>query len=101
MSKREVVILLNDILESIGNIEDYVKGFDKKKFLKSKKTKDAVIRNLEIIGEATKNISAGFRNAHKNIDWRGMAGLRDVVIHSYFNVDAEVVWEIIKKDVNF
>lgn len=99
MSKREIKILLDDILESIRNIEQFIKGLDKRKFMENKMARDAVVRNLEIIGEATKNIPTDYRKKHERINWRGMAGLRDVVIHGYFNVDSEVIWEIITKDL--
>jgi len=99
MSKREIKILLDDIIESINNIESYITKLNKTQFFSNKMAVDAVVRNLEIIGEATKNIPDDYKMQHSNVDWRGMAGLRDVIIHGYFNVDLEIIWEIIQQDM--
>lgn len=60
------------------------------------KTQDAVVRNLEIIGEAAKSISSDFKKEHKDVDWKGMAGMRDRLIHHYFGVNLDVVWSVVK-----
>lgn len=99
MSKRETQILLEDILENINNIEEFIKGLDKEKFINNKMATAAVVRCLEIIGEATKNIPDNYRINHPEISWRDMAGLRDVVIHGYFSVDLDIIWEIVTKDL--
>jgi uncharacterized protein with HEPN domain len=91
-------VYLTHILECIQNIEEYVpEGRDQ--FMYSKIVRDAVIRNLEIIGEATKNISTEFRSQHPEIPWRAMAGMRDVLIHNYMGVDLNIVWNTIDREL--
>lgn len=99
MSKRGDIEFLSDISEAIRRIGIYTKGIDYEKFLEDIKTQDAVIRNLEIIGEAVKNISDDFKDKHPQILWKDWAGVRDKLIHHYFGVNLEVVWYIIKDDL--
>ncbi len=99
MSKRGNSEFLNDIYEAIQRIELYTKGIDYENFLKDIKTQDAVIRNLEIIGEAAKNISDDFKSKNPQLPWKDLAGVRDKLIHHYFGVNLEVVWYIIKDDL--
>ncbi|MEI8205946.1 MAG: DUF86 domain-containing protein [Kiritimatiellales bacterium] len=68
-------------------------------FLKDKRTQDAVVRNIEILGEATKNISAAFRAQHSDIPWKNIAGMRDKLIHDYFGVNFDVVWSVVQTDL--
>jgi uncharacterized protein with HEPN domain len=96
MSKRPDAKFLIDAKESIVRIEDYIKELDYAAFLHDIKTQDAVLRNLEIIGEAVKNISSHFKNKHKDIEWKRLAGLRDKIIHYYFGVNWSIVWDVIK-----
>lgn len=91
MPKRGDKEWVSDVSEAIGRIERYVAHESYKKFLKDAKTQDAVVRNLEIIGEAVKNISADFKKKHKSVEWRKIAGMRDKLIHSYFGVNLEIV----------
>jgi uncharacterized protein with HEPN domain len=93
---REYKIFFKDILSSIKKIEKYVKGKGYEAFKNDDKTVDAVVRNLEIIGEAVKNIPAIIRKRDKSIEWQKIAGLRDVLIHDYFGVDVEILWDIVK-----
>ncbi|HJP94693.1 MAG TPA: DUF86 domain-containing protein [Pyrinomonadaceae bacterium] len=95
MSKRSDRELLSDIRESIQRISEYLTGFDYQSFLKDTKTQDAVIRNLEILGEATKRLSQEFRTTHTGVPWKSMAGARDRLIHDYFGVNLDVVWQIV------
>lgn len=95
MSKDCKVYFLH-ILDSIGNIENYTKGKNKKKFFEDKIIQDAVIRNLEIIGEATKNIPVSVRNKYPHIEWKKIAGMRDILIHDYLGVDLERVWGVLQ-----
>ena len=97
MVTRDQMLFLEDILEAIERIEEYTGDMDFKSFAGDKKTFDAVIRNLEVMGEAAKNISEGFKNENPEIKWRGIAGMRDKLIHGYFGVDPEIVWETIQK----
>lgn len=99
MSKRGDIEFLSDIQEAIRRIGIYTKGIDYGNFLEDIKTQDAVIRNVEIIGEAAKNISNDFRDKHPQIQWKDLAGIRDKLIHHYFGVNLEVVWYIIQDDL--
>ncbi len=99
MSKRGDTEFLSDISEAIRRIGIYTKGIDYENFLEDIKTQDSVIRNLEIIGEAVKNISDDFKDKHPKILWKDWAGVRDKLIHHYFGINLEVVWYIIKEDL--
>ncbi|MDC3418382.1 DUF86 domain-containing protein [Aquibacillus salsiterrae] len=95
--KNDKIYLLH-ILECIESIESYIPNGEND-FFSSKLIQDAVIRNLEIVGEATKRVSKDFRNQHPNVPWREMAGLRDVLIHDYFGVDNGIVWNVVEKEI--
>jgi len=91
-------LYLIHIWESIQRIESYsIEG--KSAFLASTMMQDAIIRNFEIIGEATKHLSLGMRLSNPEIQWRGLAGFRDVLIHNYMGVDLVEVWNIIEKEL--
>lgn len=92
-------IFLEHIMEAITNIEDYTRGFSQEDFIANRQAADAVIRNLEIIGEAVKNLTEDFKIASVHIPWRDIADLRNVLIHEYFGVDKEKVWLMIKNDI--
>jgi len=91
-------VYLAHILECAGRIESYLPA-EEKSFLEDAKTQDAVIRNLEIIGEAAKRVPEEYRQCHPDIPWRLMAGLRDVLIHAYEGVDLKRVWRIARDDL--
>lgn len=99
MSKRLAKDSLSDIKEAIQRIGLYTKNISYKKFLKDIKSQDAVVRNLEIIGEAAKNISANFRAKYPIIPWRKLAGVRDRLIHHYFGVNLDIVWTILDEEL--
>lgn len=84
MSSRDQILFLEDILESIQFIDQYICDLDYSDFINDRKTFDAVLRNLEVIGEAAKNISDQVKSSNDNINWKGMAGMRDKLIHGYF-----------------
>jgi uncharacterized protein with HEPN domain len=96
---REQKLYLNDILEAINLIESYVSE-GKDKFFNTRLIQDAVIRNLEIIGEATKNLSPEIKASHSCIPWRQIAGLRDVLIHNYMKVDVVEIWGVVENELN-
>jgi uncharacterized protein with HEPN domain len=94
---REIADYLNDILTAIAEIDDFTRGINYEEFSTDKKTINAVIRSLEVLGEATKHIPAPFRKKHPDIPWSKMAGLRDVLIHDYMGVDLMTVWKVVKE----
>ncbi len=98
MTKNQV-IFIEHILESIIHIETYMRDKTQKDFLKNQQLQDAVIRRLEIIGEAVKNLNIGFTNKYPEIPWRDIAGTRDKLIHHYFGVEVKITYDIIKKRI--
>lgn len=90
---------LKHILESIETIEDFMEGVSKKEFMESIKIQDAVLRRLEIIGEAAGNLPERFREEHSEIRWGEIIALRNILIHKYFGVDLELTFRIIKRDL--
>jgi uncharacterized protein with HEPN domain len=95
MSKaRELTDYLNDIITAIADVEEFTRGMSYEMFAADKKTVNAVIRSLEVLGEATKHIPSSFRKKHSDIPCSKMAGLRDVLIHNYMGVDLKSVWNV-------
>lgn len=99
MSKRESTLYLKDILTSVIRINDYIKGFTIENLTADFKTIDAVIRNLEIIGEAAKNLSKDLKEKYPEIPWRKMVSMRNKVVHEYFGVDVEILWKTAIEDL--
>ena len=99
MSKRSVRLLLDDMLEAAERIERYVGGLDQPGFLADEKTSDAVVRNLEIFGEAAAHVPDDFRARTPELEWPRIIGLRNRVVHGYFAVDLELVWRIVVSDL--
>lgn len=97
--KRETRLFVEDILDSLVRIEDYTRNLKQEEFFRDSRTQDAVIRRLEVIGEAVKNLPEDFRERYPDIPWRQAAGLRDVLIHGYFRVNVARVWQMIKQDL--
>ena len=93
---RDHRLYLDDILEAVGNIREYVTGLDYDAFARDKKTRDAVVRNLEIIGEAAGRLPESVRSAASDIDWRKISGLRNILAHEYFGVSLPIVWDVVQ-----
>ena len=96
---KDDTVFLRHILDAINKIQEYAQDMDFEKFRKSSLVQDGVIRQLEIVGEATKNLSEGLREKHSDIPWKDIAGMRDKLIHQYFGVDIAGVWETVEKDI--
>lgn len=92
---RDWRLYLEDILECTGKIMDYARDLDFDAFTDNQMAYDAILRNLEIIGEAAKNIPGDIRERYAEIDWRKIAGLRDVLAHVYFGLEDETLWDIV------
>jgi len=93
------MLFVHDILEAIEKIETYIEGYSYAEFQNDMKTKDAVVRNLEIIGEAAAQIPPEIRENYSEIPWSQIVGLRNRLVHGYFVVDYEIVWEIITREL--
>ena len=96
---RDARLYLEDIVEACQKVLEYTAGFDERSFLADGKTIDATIRNLEVIGEAAKRVPADVRDAISGVSWNRISGLRDVLIHDYFGVDRQIVWDIVATKV--
>jgi len=99
MSTRDWKLRIEDILEAIGRIEHYTEGFHFDQWQKDQKTIDAVIRNFEILGEAAAHVPSDVQNHFPSVPWGKMKGIRNLLIHEYFGVDAEVLWKTIQEDL--
>src|ERR1039458_3010414 len=99
MSNRPADLLLDDIRESIAKIERYTAGLDRAGFEADEKGVDAVVRNLEIIGEAARQMPEEFTRRNSQIEWRKIAGLRNRIVHDYFGLDLEIICQIIRSDL--
>jgi len=97
---KDYKIFLKHILENIKDIEDFSKGLSETKIKENILKQKAIIRSLEIIGEAVKNIPAKIKKENPEVKWLSIAGLRDKLIHHYFGVDLNLVWKVIQKDLS-
>lgn len=94
MPKRDELLLLQDIVDSVEKINKYIDNIDFDAFINNSMVVDAVVRNLEIIGEASKRITEETRYNHPEVEWKQMAQFRDILIHDYFGIDYEIVWDV-------
>ncbi len=97
--KKNDLVYLDHILDSIGWIEEYTEGMERADFLSNKLVQDGTIRQIEIIGEATKNLSKDFREKYPQVPWKDIAGMRDRLIHHYFGVNLKDVWYTVQVDI--
>ena len=87
------------MLDAVNDVADFVDTRTYEGFIKDKKTMNAVIRSIEIIGEASKNIPDTVKAVHKELPWKQMAGMRDKLIHAYFGIDTETLWKAVKENI--
>ncbi len=99
MKKRDYGDFVQDILDSINDVENFIDGMEFEDFINDKKTIYSVVRAIEIIGEAAKNVPEQIRKKYPDVPWKQMAGMRDKLIHEYFGVDLEILWKTAKDDV--
>jgi uncharacterized protein with HEPN domain len=99
MKKRDATDYLKDILQAIDEVETFIDDLTYDEFINDKKTLNAVVRSIEVIGEATKNIPESIRSKYPELPWREMAGMRDKLIHGYFGIDTETIYKAAKQDL--
>jgi len=98
--KKDDLVYLRHILDAIADIQEFVGNMTKEDFLKNKPIKYAVVRGIEIIGEASKNLSKEFKEKQKTIPWQDIGNMRNKLIHNYPGVDYDIVWEVVQKDID-
>ncbi len=96
---RDLRLFLEDIHESCAKILRYTRGLSFEEFRADEKTPDAVVRNLTIIGEAVKSLPDTFKKRYPSVEWRKIAGLRDIVVHEYFGVDEDILWDVVQNKI--
>ena len=99
MNKKDDLVFIKHILESIDAVEEFSQGLNKEELASSRLKQSAIVREIEVIGEAVKNVSAGLKNKNKDVEWKAIAGTRDKMIHHYFGVDLDIVLGIIRNDL--
>lgn len=99
MYRRPVDLLLSDMLDAIDRIEQYTQGMSFEAFSTDQKSIDAVARNLQIIGEAASRVPDDFKERHSSLEWHKIVGLRHRIVHEYFGIDIQIIWQILRKDL--
>jgi uncharacterized protein with HEPN domain len=97
--KKDPVVFLTHIIDSIQLIESYMEGRTEADLMESTGLQDKIIRRIQVIGEAVKNLPDDLKRSHPEVPWRDIAGMRDIVIHQYFGIDLEFVWNVLTKDI--
>jgi len=97
--RRNVTLYLMDILQNMRDAEEFILGMDYEQFKADKKTSNAVLRSIEVMGEASKHIPNEIRTRYTSVPWKEMAGMRDKLIHDYLGIDAETVWLVVKERI--
>jgi uncharacterized protein with HEPN domain len=98
-SKRRDPDYCSDVLEAMQRIMTYTGGVSYEQFMADRRTQDAVVRNIEVIGEAVKRLSSSLKRQHPAIPWKDMAGMRDKVIHDYFGINYDIVWTVASEEI--
>ena len=96
---RNITIYIKDIVQNMRDAEEFIQGIDYKRFEADKKTFNAVVRAIEVIGEAAKHVPESVRSKYPALPWKEMAGMRDKVIHFYFGINRELVWLVVKERI--
>jgi len=97
--KKDVRIYLEDISQACKKVMVYITGMGFEEFKRDERTKDAVLRNLEVMGEAVKSLPKDFKENYKEVKWKAIAGMRDKLIHEYFGVSPDIIWQTLKNDI--
>jgi len=97
--RRDYRLYLEDIIDAAEAVREYVAGMGKSELARDRRTSDAVVRNLEVIGEAVKKLPAQVKRDHPEVEWKKIAGLRDILIHDYFGIDVDIVWDVLQNKV--
>ncbi len=96
---RDEIMYLQDIAESCARIQRYTQGLTQAELIQDERTYDAVVRNLEIIGEAAKHLSDHLRSRMLDIEWRKVASMRDIIAHVYFGIDNDILWDVVQNKI--
>ncbi len=96
---RDVGLYLEDMLEAVRRVSEYSSGLTRAELVADRKTVDAIVRNLEILGEAAKHVPAEVRSRNPAVDWKRIAGMRDVLAHDYFGIDEDILWDVIANKI--
>jgi len=97
--KKDPLVFVEHILQQINDVKEFAKGLSRENLEKDIKTQKAIVRSIEIMGEAVRNLSKKFREEHPEVEWKKMVGMRDMIVHEYFELNLGYVWDVIRKDL--